>query len=255
MIGGIGVIGFGRFGRFMVEQLVGDFSVLVYASSANKKDQIMASGALAEDLETVCAQDIVIVCVPISVLEECFGKIAPLLKPGSLVMDVASVKVFPVSWMKAKLPREVEILPTHPMFGPDSAAESLVGHKIVLCRERISDERYASVKVWLNSKKLEVIEISAKAHDQCIAATLTLTHFVGRSLFAYGATDSHIDTLGYRRLLDVVNEVGNDTWQLFEDMNRYNPYAAQERRKLLHAAGTVDQKLQKLESLKNLDKD
>jgi len=40
-----------------------------------------------------------------------------------------------------------------------------------------------------------------------------------------GAKPQDIDTRGIRRLLHILEVVGNDTWQLSPDMNRYNPYA------------------------------
>jgi hypothetical protein len=45
--------------------------------------------------------------------------------------------------------------------------------------------------------------------------------------------------------------VGNDTWQLFEDMNRFNPYAADERQKLIQAAKALDLQLAALEPPNN----
>ena len=45
----------------------------------------------------------------------------------------------------------------------------------------------------------------------------------------FGAEPIDIDTKGYRRLMKILITVQNDTWQLFEDMNRYNPYAKETR--------------------------
>ena len=42
--------------------------------------------------------------------------------------------------MQELLPQDVSILATHPIFGPDSAADSLKGRKIALCKE--------SANVW-----------------------------------------------------------------------------------------------------------
>jgi prephenate dehydrogenase len=37
--------------------------------------------------------------------------------------------------------------------------------------------------------------------------------------------------------------VENDTWQLFEDMNRFNPYAADARRRFMQAVATIESNL------------
>jgi prephenate dehydrogenase len=139
------------------------------------------------------------------------------------------------------LPDTVDILATHPMFGPDSAARSLAGHKIVLCPERIAPARYQKIKQWLSDSELVVIETTPEEHDRQIAVSLALTHFIGRSLSEFGANPLKIDTEGYKRLLHILGVVTNDTWQLFEDMNRYNPYAREIRQAFIKAVQRVNE--------------
>ena len=87
----IGIIGFGRFGKLVSHYLAQDLDVFVYNRS-DKSAEIVQTGAQPASLETVCRQDIVIPCVPISKFHDNLQTIAPLLKPGSLVIDVCSVK-------------------------------------------------------------------------------------------------------------------------------------------------------------------
>lgn len=238
----IGILGFGRFGKLMVQYLARDFDVVVHNRSDNAR-AIMASGAKPVSLEVACRQKMVILSVPISVLRGTLETIAPMLAPDSLVIDVCSVKEYPVKLMKELLPEQVSILATHPMFGPDSAAHVLKGRKIVLCGERISETAYGKIKSYLVSKGLTVIETSPEDHDRQIAVSLALTHFIGRSLADFGATPLDVDTEGYQRLLHVLGVVENDTWQLFEDMNTYNPYAAESRSAFMEAVQRIHQRL------------
>ena len=154
----IGVIGFGRFGRIMTRYLAEDFEVKVH-NWRDKSDQIREVCAVPVSLEAACRQKLVILSVPISSMREMLRRIAPLLNPDATVVDVCSVKVYPIEWMRDALPESVSILGTHPMFGPDSAAESLHGHKIVLCGERIDPSCYEKVKVYLTGKGLHVVDI------------------------------------------------------------------------------------------------
>lgn len=239
----IGLIGYGRFGRLTVQHLSPDFEVVVHTRSADKKADIAAAGGQLVTLEAACAQEIVILCVPISAMQITLECIAPMLKPDALVIDVCSVKTYPAQWMRELLPDSVEILATHPMFGPDSAAESVAGHKIVLCPERIATERYEKVKTWLQAKGIVLIETTPAEHDQDIAVSLALTHFIGRSLSEFGAAPLSIDTEGYKRLLHILEVTNNDTWQLFEDMHRYNPYAQDIRKAFLKAIDKMDHHL------------
>jgi prephenate dehydrogenase len=239
----IGIIGFGRFGKLTARFLAQDFTVWVYTKS--EKEAIVKSiGARIGSMEKVCRQKILILCVPISIIPETIKRIAPFLKKGTVVIDVCSVKVEPIKWMTTLLPEFVSILPTHPMFGPDSAVNTLSGRKIVLCNGRIDPILYAKIKTWLEEKKLKIIETTAEDHDRKIARSLCLTHFVGRALARLGITKLDIDTEGYNRLLNILEVVENDSWQLFEDMNRYNPHAREERVAFMQAIQNVHERLE-----------
>ncbi len=238
----IGVIGFGRFGRLTVDHLSADFPVVV-SNRSDKREAIGRAGATPGSLADACGQKIVILCVPISQMQTMLRDIAPLLRPGTLVVDVCSVKVYPVRWMQELLPPHVHILATHPMFGPDSAADSLLGRKMVLCPERIPSGRYRRICDYLQAKGLTLISATADAHDRQIAITLSLTHFIGRSLSRFGAPALDIDTEGYKRLRHILGVVENDSWQLFDDMHRYNPYAAEMRRRFTEAMGEIERQL------------
>jgi prephenate dehydrogenase len=238
----IGIVGFGRFGRLMASYLARDFDVGVW-NRTDKSGDVRAVGARPCTLEEVSGQKIVVVSVPISRMEETLARVGPLLSPGALVVDVCSVKIHPVRWMEALLPQEVSILGTHPMFGPDSAAASLEGRKIVLCPVRLAERRLAAIRRYLKARGLAVIETTPEDHDRQIAVSLSLTHFIGRSLAEFGAEDLAIDTEGYRRLLYTLEVVTHDTWQLFEDMHRYNPFARDARTAFIEALGRIDARL------------
>ena len=239
----IGLIGFGRFGALTARYLSQDDTVLVFSSSQTP-ESIATSGAKSASLEEVCRQRFVIICVPISAMPATLQRIGPMLPPRTVVIDVCSVKIYPVRWMRAYLPPDVYILGTHPMFGPDSAADSLEGRKMVLCRERIADGLYRRVHRYLRAKQLNVIETTPEDHDRQIAVSLSLTHFIGRSLSAFGADALKIDTEGYRRLMYTLGVVEHDTWQLFEDMHRYNPFARQTRAAFMEAMQAIDKRLE-----------
>jgi prephenate dehydrogenase len=240
----IGIIGFGRFGELTARYLSRDFQVVVHSRSP-KTPEILAAGAQAGSLEEACGQAIVILCVPISAMQATLRQIAPLLKTDALVVDVCSVKAQPMQWMQSLLPPTVSILPTHPLFGPDSAAHSLAGCKIVLCAGRVDAARYARIKSWLRQKDLIVVETTPEDHDRKIAVSLTLTHFIGRSLAEFGAAELDIDTEGYKRLMHILGVVQHDTWQLFRDMNDYNPFARQQRIDFMQAMAAIHERLEK----------
>jgi prephenate dehydrogenase len=238
----IGIIGFGRFGKLTAGYLAEDFEVLVF-NPTDKSTEIKKTGAQKASLKKVCQQKIVILCVPISTFKQVLVDIGPLLKKDVLVVDVCSVKVYPTQWMKQSLPETVSILATHPIFGPDSAADSLKGRKIFLSPVRIAETQYQKIKTYLASKELVLIESTPEDHDEQIAVSLALTHYIGRTLSEFGAARLNIDSEGYKRLLHILDVVEHDTWQLFYDMHRYNPYAKEKRATFMQAMQKIDQQL------------
>jgi prephenate dehydrogenase len=238
----IGIIGFGRFGKLTAGYLAEDFEVLVF-NQTDKFAEIKKTGARTASLKTVCQQKIVILCVPISALKQVLVEIGPLLKKDALVVDVCSVKVYPTQWMKQSLPETVSILATHPIFGPDSAADSLKDRKIFLSPVRIGKRQYQKIKTYLASKELVLIESTPEDHDEQIAISLALTHYIGRTLSEFGAAALKIDSEGYKRLLHILEVVEHDTWQLFYDMHRYNPYAPKKRAAFRQAMQNIDERL------------
>ena len=62
------------------------------------------------------------------------------LKRSTLFVDVLSVKEFPRQVMRRMLPAEVDILCTHPMFGPDSGKGSWAGLNFMYEIVRVGDD-------------------------------------------------------------------------------------------------------------------
>lgn len=238
----IGIIGYGRFGALASRYLAKDFSLVVY--DTNTPMQVPPSIEFAS-LAKACSQDIVIPCVPMGSFAQVIQEISPLLSKDCLVIDVCSVKQYPISIMQKFLPPQVSILGTHPMFGPDSARSTIENKKMVLCPERIEAEVYQKIVHYLKNKKLQVIETTAEEHDRQIAHSQVLTHFIGRTLIEFGAEEIEIDTEGYKRLRHILEVVQNDTWELFENMNTYNSFTPKVREKFLSCVKHISERLDK----------
>lgn len=238
----LSILGHGRFGSLAARRLARHLPTVVH-DPAVPDAVIRRNGVKPVDFKTACEADLILLCMPISELETVLKQISGELKPGSLVIDVCSVKEIPVDLMNRYLPADVEFLATHPMFGPDTAAQTMKRRKIVLCRGRISENRFQRIVRFLKRLNLQVIEETPGEHDRQIASSLLLTHFIGRALIDYDARELEIDTRGYQRLLSILKTVRNDSWQLFEDMNRYNRFASETRSRFLAALNAVESAL------------
>jgi len=203
----------------------------------------MEGGIEFTSLDEVCNCDVIIPCVPISGFEEVIKTIGGKIKPGALLVDVCSVKVYPVEVMKKYIPENVEILATHPAFGPDSAKRGLKGLKIILHNVRISPEKFIGVKQACRDIGLEVIEMTPEEHDRFIAFSLAYTHLVGRIGQRMNVKTTPVDTKGFGQLLKVQGYVVNDTLELFRDMQNYNPYAKEMRKQFYKALTEIEVEL------------
>ncbi len=175
---------------------------------------------------------VLFVCTAISAFEEVISKIGTKLSPGTLLIDTCSVKSHPVAVMEKNVPEGVEILATHPMFGPDSARDGFDGLPMVMCPVRIEEKRLAKWKSFFQSLGLKILIMTPQQHDREAAFTQGITHFVGRVLADLDLKDSSMATLGYRKLLEIREQTCNDPWQLFLDLQRLNPYTEEMRKSL-----------------------
>lgn len=235
----VGILGFGRLGKLLTRYLAQDADVLV-SDLSDVSIEAKALGASAASFEEVCACPIVIPCVPIGHFEAVIKSMALHLQPGTLVADVCSVKELPAEVMLKHLPEHVSLLATHPMFGPDSARRTVFGRKIVVHNLRTPERLYQNVKSYLESHGLKVIEATPAEHDEQIAQTLVLTHFLGRTLIDFKAKPLPIDTKGHRRLMKILDQVENDSIELFKDMNNYNRFAKKVRQDFLASMSKID---------------
>ena len=76
------------------------------------------------------------------------------------------------------------------MFASDSIRENYQKHKVVLCPERISEEKLKTVTDYLENLGLTLLYKTAQEHDEEISRSLILTHFIGRTLMHFGAKTS-----------------------------------------------------------------
>lgn len=236
----MGIVGLGRFGRLAAAYLRDHFDLMIY----DREDCLEAAGQLGVrigSLKDVASRSVIVLCVPISKIPPVLKEISPYLVERTLVVDTCSVKEYPVSMMKAILPGYVDILGTHPLFGPDSAAHGLQGKKIVLCPVRVENLR--RVVLFLRRLKLRVFVCSPEAHDRRMATTQAIVQFLGRAFLEMELTHEAMVTPGYERLIRILEVVQNDTWELFLDLQNFNRFAGGMRQRLIESLTMIDQRL------------
>ena len=125
--------------------------------------------------------DVVIVSVPIDVTLSTIKEVAPVLKKGSLLMDVTSVKEGPSRVMQECAPHGVEVLPVHPMFGP--RIRSLDG-QVVVVTPVYKGKWYDKIYNFLEKENARIIVTTPEMHDQMMSVVQGLTHLTYISIAA-----------------------------------------------------------------------
>ncbi len=238
----VSVYGYGRFGRLWADILANDFKVKVY-SRRGLKDHEVSNGVEIATKESLFDCDVIFFCVAISSFEQVLIDSSAYLKPDTLFVDTCSVKMMPVEWMLKHLPKNSEIIGTHPMFGPDSYNKNNDLH-MVMCDVRTREKNFDFWKNYFMDKRMMVEDMSPLQHDKMVAYSQGITHYIGRVLADLNLQSVSINTLGYEKLLEIIEQTCNDSWQLFLDLQKFNPYTKEMRRNLQHSLDKIHEALE-----------
>ncbi|MBT7118576.1 MAG: prephenate dehydrogenase/arogenate dehydrogenase family protein, partial [Candidatus Marinimicrobia bacterium] len=200
------------------------------------------------DLESILKEKVIFVAVPIRHFESLVKEISPHLSEGTTIIDVCSVKMHPAKIMENNLPENIGIIATHPMFGPDSFISNN-RLKMMMNNTRDTHDQFNFWRQFFKDQGIHVMEMSPEQHDRMAAQTQGVTHFLGRMLKEYGIRKTTIDTQGFRDLLDLVDQTCNDTWELYTDLQLYNPYTDDMIDKLKLAMASLDNRLKELQNV------
>jgi prephenate dehydrogenase len=234
------IIGFGRFGKTLYRLLKDDFDVTIYKRNKSSDD----NANITTELKKAYEADTIFFAVPIESFEFVISEHKDYFKPEHVLIDVLSVKIHPKKIFEKHLKdTKIQALLTHPLFGPDSSTDGFDGLPIALDKFTASEEVYTFWKDFFSKKHLKIIEMTAEEHDKLAAGSQGLTHFIGRLLDEFGLTETSIDTMGADKLQEVREQTCHDTWELFMNLQQYNPYTKAMRLKLGDAYDKLYNKL------------
>ncbi len=226
----LGLIGVGNFGLFAAGHLKSHFEIVAFDPHA--KPATPSDGIRFVDLKTAASQPFVLLAVPVQDMENVLEQIAPHVRPNALVVDVCSVKEKPAALMEKILPKTVQIIGTHPLFGPQSGKDGLLGLGIILCPVRAEKATVVKLKKFLAELGLHVIEMTPAQHDEWMARTQAIAHLVGRAAKEMELPQAPFRLATYDALLALRDLVKDDSDALFDTIQNENPHAASQREKL-----------------------
>jgi prephenate dehydrogenase len=176
----IAILGAGKMGVWFAKFFVAEgYSVVVADRKQEKLTKLkhalaVETAGFAEAVETA---DRILICVSISAFEEITKRISSAVRDGQIVMDICSIKDFPVEIMHKHL-KTCTVLGMHPVFGPGST--TIENKAFVLTPTNTQEKAFAAgFKKWLETKKARVFVMSPKKHDELMSVVLGLPHFLG----------------------------------------------------------------------------
>ena len=241
----VGLVGYGRFGRMASGYLQKNKELLVF----DREPQRLQGLAQAATFADTVSAPLIVLSVPTSEMAAVCRQMAPLLRKGQIVVDTCSVKEKPIAEMLAHLPESVQLLGTHPLFGPDSGEQGIEGLKIALCPVRIERPAYEAVCDCLKQLGLTLMETTPQEHDRQIARSQAIFHLIAQTIKELRWVGQVISTPGPDEFYRLIESVQHDTDQLFLDMERGNPYAAGCRDQFIRAMSEIHEGL--LENLED----
>jgi prephenate dehydrogenase len=222
----IGIIGYGQFGELLTVLINKKFPDIKVKVSSRSND---VDNKTFFEFEEVAKSEIIIPTVPIRFFEDCIKKLLPFLESKQTIMDVTSVKVYPKRVMLANLPSSINIVGTHPMWGPGTykKTQSTKGLNLIIENIRASNEVYEKIKKFWQAFELNIVEMKAEDHDKIAAKSHFLTQL---NAFIYREIDfkrTELDTYSTKLINDMIEVVKADR-ELTRDMYRYNPYCEEQ---------------------------
>ena len=237
----IGIVGFGRFGKILSNILQKGFMIKVYDIQSLSNH----NGVQFTSLEEVLKEEVIFIAVPIRHFESLVHDISGGLKNNTTIIDVCSVKKYTSDIMKNILPEEIGIISSHPMFGPDSYLSNKK-LKMMMHSTRDVHDQYDFWKKFFSDQNIKILEMTPDMHDRLAAKTQGVTHFLGRTLKEFGIQKTNLDTQGFRDLIDLVEQTCNDTWELYADLQTYNPYTEEMINNLKISVDVLEKQLKEL---------
>lgn len=180
-----------------------------------------------DNSKAVVNADVVLVSVPINVTVDVIKEVGKHIKEGALFIDDTSVKQEACKAMERYSKSGVEVIGTHPVFGP--RVRSIDGQTFVLTPIR-GKNWLKWLREMLERHKAKVVISTPEEHDRIMAVVQGLTHF------AYISTGKTIQELDvdikksrqfsspiYELMLDMIGRIIGQDPKLYAEIQMQNP--------------------------------
>jgi len=248
---GVGLLG-GSIG-LAVRATSSSCRIIGYGHRKETLDRAVQMGAIDEPVTDAAAAvegaDLVILCTPVGLFADILSRIAPALKPGSIVTDVGSTKRSVVKLAEQRLPRGVHFVGSHPMAGSEkrgaefARADLFKGATCIVTPTDATDAgAIEQVEAFWQLLGMRLIRLSPDEHDRLAAQVSHVPHAVAAALVAM-QSDAALRLAG-RGFLDATRIASGDGGLWRDILLDNQDHVRDGVRKLL---GELEQLLERLE--------
>lgn len=192
--------------------------------------------------QVISQADLILLCIPMPGFEQFIQTLSPYLQPEQTLMDVCSVKVWPIKVMEEHFSGPV--IGSHPLFGPNPDSTF---NKVALCPGQKGKDRLSpSLNFW-TQLGFKPFLTTPQEHDKAMAFIqglnfiTTLTYFASES----GEHVAKFITPSFARRMEASFKMIVEDFNLFANMVEHNPYSGEMVRQFrsflsLAAAGELE---------------
>lgn len=171
--------GSGKMGRWFADFLLRDGKeVIITGRNQSKLLEVkrQLGVEVATNVEAAKSADAILISVPIDNFEEVVEQIHPYIHPEQVIVDITSIKVFPIEIMHKHLKTGL-VLGAHPVFGP--GARDMTNHNFILTPTNEREGTLAQkVRQYLETRGAKVTLMAPQEHDEMMTVILGLSHFI-----------------------------------------------------------------------------
>lgn len=214
------VLGAGRMGRWLIEELCLDHEIAVHDTDRGKLKNFFNVKRLLDLYEVEGFRpELVINAVSLSNIEKAFNDILPYLSKDCILSDIASVKTG-IPELYRKLERR--FVSTHPMFGPSFADTWNPSHENAIIIRESDDKGKAFFREFYSRLKLNIYEYTFEEHDKTISYSLSIP-FASSMVFSACMKKQHAPGTTFRRHMDIAEELLSEDDHLLTEI-MFNPH-------------------------------
>jgi hypothetical protein len=188
--------------------------------------------------------DVLILAIPLVDFESIVSSLPPSLLHKKLIVDVCPLSVFPKSILLHNLPKDTDIICSHPMFGP-SNGESWDSQPYVFEKVRVSNNRRADAFLRVFERaRCQMVQMTSEQQDVLTADAEFVIQLTGRLLGDGNMLPpTPVSSKEYTALCDVTDMTRGDSFDKFYGMYKFNDRAKDHMKQLRENLAKIERQL------------